>query len=145
MKIRFSIGSKLLSFSTPAYALSIPATSGRDTCLNNGILACQMARNEGPIPVGMYFIRPEELSNPSFAGDLIRQTQGDWGDWRIRLHPEAKTNTHGRDGFFIHGGSAEGSAGCIDIGGGLGGSNKTDIMLLAITASHTKVPVEVSL
>ncbi|WP_162629258.1 DUF2778 domain-containing protein [Moritella yayanosii] len=54
----------------------------------------------------------------SVVGDIMRRTQGDWGDWRIRLYPEKNTKTFGRDGFFIHGGDINGSAGCIDIGGG---------------------------
>lgn len=145
MKIHFSIERKILSFSTPAYALTLPATSGRAGCLNLGTLACQMKKNEGPIPVGKYFIKPQELSDPGLFGDLLRQSQGDWGDWRIVLHPESDTNTHGRDGFFIHGGGSSGSAGCIDVGGGLGGNNKTDMMLLAIKASSINIPVEVSL
>src|SRR5690554_7947287 len=104
-----------------------------------------MAKNEGPLPVGRYYIKPDELSDPSLLGDLLRQSQGDWGDWRIALHPEPGTNTHGQDGLFIHGGAATGSAGCIDIGGGLSGNNKTNMMLLAIKASRIKVPVEVTL
>ena len=47
--------------------------------------------------------------------------------WRARLHPiSAKTD---RYGFFLHGGSMAGSAGCIDIGGGILGNESTDGLL----------------
>ena len=41
-----------------------------------------------------------------------------WGSYSWSLHPEAGTQTHGRSGFFIHGGLNWGSAGCIDIKSG---------------------------
>lgn len=41
---------------------------------------------------------------------------GDWGRGRVPLRPAPGTNTRGRRGFYIHGGSLPGSAGCIDVG-----------------------------
>lgn len=38
-----------------------------------------------------------------------------WGRHRFWLTPKAGTETFGRDGFSIHGGTAPGSAGCIDL------------------------------
>jgi hypothetical protein len=38
-----------------------------------------------------------------------------WGTHRITIHPDAGAATFGRGGFFIHGGSTPGSAGCIDL------------------------------
>ena len=111
--------------------------------MNNAIQACVSKRNEGPIPIGTYYIVPSELSDPSVPGDFTRRTQGDWGDWRVRLHPSRSTNTFGRDGFFIHGGDTPGSAGCIDIGGGLFGNNLTDSLRDAIRSRQVRIPVEV--
>jgi hypothetical protein len=41
--------------------------------------------------------------------------EGGWGTHRITIHPFTRTETHGRGGFFIHGGTSAGSAGCIDL------------------------------
>jgi hypothetical protein len=38
-----------------------------------------------------------------------------WGNFRLTIHPYPSTETYGRGGFFIHGGSTPGSAGCIDL------------------------------
>lgn len=143
MNIRFSITGRRLSLATPAYSLSMPATSGRGSCMNNSIQACVSKENEGPIPIGTYYILPSELSDPNLLGDLARRTQGDWGDWRVRLHPNGDTKTFGRDGFFIHGGDTSGSAGCIDVGGGVSGNNLTDRLRDAIQSSQVRIPVEV--
>jgi len=45
------------------------------------------------------------------------------------LNPNNGTQTHGRSGFFLHGGQFPGSAGCIDIGGGLHGDENTNRVL----------------
>ncbi|WP_417501168.1 tlde1 domain-containing protein [Marinobacter sp.] len=143
MKISFSITDRTLTLKTPANSLTIPATSGRGSCMNSAIQACISKKNEGPIPIGTYYIVPPELSDPNLLGDLARRTQGDWGDWRVRLHPDNRTATFGRDGFFIHGGDTSGSAGCIDIGGGIFGNNHTDRLRNAIESSQVRIPVEV--
>lgn len=39
------------------------------------------------------------------------------------------TNTFGRFGFFLHGGRFPGSAGCVDLGGGVFGNATTDKVL----------------
>ncbi len=59
-------------------------------------------RNVGPIPVGHYII------GPAFTHPTI-------GPLTMRLIPKGGTDTKGRDGFLIHGGSAAGgmSHGCI--------------------------------
>jgi len=41
--------------------------------------------------------------------------RGAWGNFRLTIHPYPATVTHGRGGFFIHGGTVPGSAGCIDL------------------------------
>lgn len=147
MRIIFSISGKILSIVCPAYSFSLRATSGRAECLNNGILACQQASFKGPIPVGRYFIRPEELTDPGFVGDTLRNfrpdSPGDWGDWRVPIHPRPGTKTWGRDRFFLHGGRIEGSAGCIDIGGGLTGNQNTHRLRDLIKAVPISIDLEV--
>lgn len=46
---------------------------------------------------------------------LVRTPRSAWGNFRLTIHPYPSTQTHGRGGFFIHGGSVPGSAGCIDL------------------------------
>jgi Protein of unknown function (DUF2778) len=94
-------------------SLGYPAVSGKP--LANGSFDYSAARqrlgNTGPIPAGNYWINPSELwERPWFS----RQTAG-WGNYRITLRIYPGTVTHGRGGFFIHGGSTPGSAGCIDL------------------------------
>jgi hypothetical protein len=38
-----------------------------------------------------------------------------WGDYRLRINSNVGTVTHGRGDFYVHGGSFEGSHGCIDL------------------------------
>ena len=56
-------------------------------------------------------------STPRMAFLHILKHAG-WGDYGWSLHPEPRTETYGRSGFFIHGGSEWGSAGCIDLTNG---------------------------
>lgn len=44
------------------------------------------------------------------------------------INAEPWNNAYGRDGFFLHGGNFPGSAGCIDIGGGIHGDATTDFV-----------------
>ncbi|MGY5677571.1 tlde1 domain-containing protein [Vibrio cincinnatiensis] len=143
MKLTFSITNQRLILTTPSYSFSIRATSGKGSCMNIATQACQMTPYRGAIPVGMYYLKPRELSNPNAIGDLIRtyrpDNPGDWGDWRIRIHAKPTTKTWGRDKFFIHGGSFDGSSGCIDIGGGLWGNAQTDRLASLISASKVNI------
>ncbi|MDB2387474.1 hypothetical protein N9W21_09110 [Shewanella sp.] len=102
---------------------NISSSSGRNGSTD------QTAKNQGPIPIGKYTGNAGQLTNPRILGDLLRNTQGDWGDWRIPLKSSDGTYTFGRDGFFLHGGSGDGSAGCIDIGGGIIGNDQTNRLL----------------
>lgn len=80
------------------------------------------------LPVGEYIIKPSDLSDPDFLGDIKRnlpKVGADWGDWRVRLYNK-KGVFYNRNDFFLHGGSLEGSAGCVDIGGGIFGNENTD-------------------
>lgn len=76
-----------------------------------------------PLPNGMWDIDSKNLTDPGFIKDILRNTRGDWGDWRVPLMPLFKTD---RTGFFIHGGAFPGSGGCVDVGGGLTGNELTD-------------------
>jgi RHS repeat-associated protein len=70
----------------------------------------------GPIPKGRYLIYPEEFSGGTGLHTIIRDFFGNWGTWRIPIHPvPGLTNTFGRDGFFFHGGEHQGSAGCVNL------------------------------
>ena len=103
---------------------SMPVKSGINECTNNP--KCSDSKNRGPIPAGDYVVKAAELSDPGVIHDVLRQFRGDWGDWRAPAHPLPNTNTHGRSGFFLHGGSLDGSLGCIDFGGGRFGNTLTD-------------------
>ncbi len=69
-------------------------------------------KGKGPIPFGLYLLYPSEISKTNF----IRKFLGDWGEYRVPLHPTSGTDTFGRGGFFLHGGKRPGSAGCVDVG-----------------------------
>ena len=105
----------------------VPITSGRGQCMNN--LKCAANTNQGPIPPGKYQLSVSEISQPGTLGTLLRQLHGDWGSWRVPLHPLPATQTYGRSGFFMHGGAIPGSAGCVDFGGGIFGNSLTDELL----------------
>jgi RHS repeat-associated protein len=107
----------------------IDATSGKGDCENE--TKCERMANKGPIPRGKYEIYPSQIDNPSFWRDFRRNFRderheggGDWGDWRVRIYPLPGTERFGRTGFYLHGGYWDGSAGCIDIGGGVFGHDK---------------------
>jgi hypothetical protein len=74
----------------------------------------QRLSDKGPIPEGIYWIDPKQLKSLwYYFGDAAAA----WGSHRITIHPFHSTATFGRGGFFIHGGSTPGSAGCIDLTG----------------------------
>jgi RHS repeat-associated protein len=101
----------------------IPATTGRPNC------GCdETKQDEGPIPRGYYIARSERVSQLTVWETIKRNRPrqlggGDWGSWNMPLEPQPGTDTFGRkpDSFYMHEGSLPGSAGCIDIGGGLFG------------------------
>ena len=75
-------------------------------------IEAQRQRNRGPIPTGTYWIRPDEMWENAWY--KVGPTDA-WGNYRITIHPFTTTETYGRGGFFIHGGTMPGSAGCIDL------------------------------
>lgn len=119
---------------------SMPASSGRPDC------NCDpSSRDNGPIPSGKYYIDTNEISKPNAGVTLLRNLRGDWGSWRVPLHPYAGTVTYGRSGFFLHGGQFPGSAGCIDIGGGVFGNKLTNQLVEDLLANRNSlVPVTVT-
>ncbi|MDH5731359.1 MAG: DUF2778 domain-containing protein [Gammaproteobacteria bacterium] len=147
MNLVYSISNMRLYIQTPAFSLSIPANSGKGPCLNNPSYNCQKAHFEGPIPTGQYIIDPTELSDPGIVGDIARNyrpdSPGDWGDFRIPIKSIGSGNRFGRSGFYIHGGSISGSAGCIDIGGGLFGNASTKLFKQAVSMASGPIALEV--
>ena len=92
--------------------------------------ALQGEVGRGPIPEGDYIARQDRLQQrPTGAWEEFWQLwprgsawpggQRAWGDWRVWLDPLPGTDTLGRSGFSIHGGAVPGSAGCIDLCGGM--------------------------
>jgi hypothetical protein len=145
MKIVFNIKTGRLIASDGGLDLLLFATSGRGSCKNNPSLACQKKSFEGPLPVGEYYIYPHELSDPNPLYDIARTVfhLADWGDFRIRLHPRIQTKTFGRNNFFLHGGGIPGSAGCIDVGGGLWGDGLTNSLVDMIAKQKSPILVVV--
>lgn len=112
---------------------SVPATSGKDSCMNNPSLECRRSRNIGPIPPGFYRVFRREVNDPLACWDYYRnKLLSDWGDWRVPIRNPSGAPPFGRDGFYLHGGSEPGSAGCIDVGGFWHGTNETDRVLNSI-------------
>ncbi|MDH5547367.1 MAG: DUF2778 domain-containing protein [Gammaproteobacteria bacterium] len=68
---------------------------------------------EGPIQQADYWINPDEIWENSWYKFWVSDEA--WGEFRITIHPYPSTKTHGRGGFFIHGGTVRGSADCIDL------------------------------
>ena len=133
----YYVGQKKLQVIGASGGYSIRATSGRGACMN--MSSCQTQKGIGPIPKGQYYMFKKELSNPNFIKDIARSTRGDWGDWRIPIHVAGKTRVYGRNGFFMHGGIQDGSAGCIDVGGGIFGDETSDKILKSIKNSPERI------
>jgi hypothetical protein len=98
-------------------ALIFPAVSGKRN--ESGIFDYSAERQKipykGPIPVGEYWVQPSQIWENNWFKSLTRTPRSAWGNFRLTIHPYPNTKTHGRGGFFIHGGYAPGSAGCIDL------------------------------
>ena len=75
----------------------------------------QGERNIGGIPQGLYYVESkEQRSAKTSPWSHIVKSSG-WGNYSWPLHPNKTSDTRKRSGFFIHGGSDFGSAGCIDL------------------------------
>ncbi len=114
-RVSLKFDGKHLSLTTDKGVLQYPAVSGKPS--SNGKfdyrVERQKIRDVGPIPVGKYWIRLDELWENAWY--KFNSPTAAWGDFRISIHPFPTTQTHGRGGFFIHGGKIPGSAGCIDL------------------------------
>lgn len=110
-----------LSFDGSALAMSTgqawTAVSGRPTASGGFDYSPsrQRLQDVGPIPAGTYWLDPDELVNLSERWLFSWRYEVPWGTHRITIHPFDSTHTFGRGGFFIHGGTVPGSAGCIDL------------------------------
>lgn len=99
-------------------AIILPAVSGKPNEKKQFDYspARQSMPYKGPIPEGEYWIQPDQLwENNPVKSALGITPRASWGNYRITIHPYPGTKTYNRGGFFIHGGSAPGSAGCIDL------------------------------
>jgi hypothetical protein len=96
---------------------SYPAVSGRpdDKKQFNYSIERQTIPGEGPIPEGQYWVQPSELWENNWFKSVFFAPRSAWGNFRLAIHPYPNTQTYTRGGFFIHGGSTPGSAGCIDL------------------------------
>ena len=83
--------------------------------------------NAGPIPEGKWHVRQENHQSADFIDHALgsvmvgkwRGGYSSWGNDRIQLEPDKKTDTKGRTNLFIHGGASLGSRGCLDLAGGM--------------------------
>lgn len=98
-------------------ALLFPAVSGKRTEAGKFDYSSERQKipYKGPIPAGEYWVQPSQMWENNWFKSLVRTPRSAWGNFRLTIHPYPGTQTHGRGGFFIHGGSVPGSAGCIDL------------------------------
>jgi hypothetical protein len=98
-------------------ALVFPAVSGKRSEKGEFDYSAdrQKIAYKGPIPVGEYWVQPSQMWENNWFKSLARTPRSAWGNFRLTIHPYPGTQTHGRGGFFIHGGAVPGSAGCIDL------------------------------
>lgn len=120
---------------------SMPASTGRPNC------GCDSSDpDRGPIPSGNYTIDTTKVQQLTVWQTIKRNRLGfpgnDWGSWNAPLIPNPGTNTFDRFGFYMHEGMYPGSAGCIDVGGGMFGNDQTKQLLRDIMSDPDKrVPV----
>ena len=74
--------------------------------------------DEGPVPEGEWVLDVSEaidLDELSWIRRQLAYTPGTWGNQALRIAPLEGTDTLGREGHYLHGGSAYGDAGGIDL------------------------------
>ncbi len=106
----------------------LPATSGK--LKNNEIQPYLQYKEGGPLPESMsYWVLPSEIEyferaplEEQFWAVLGRGNwrggTDSWGSERVKIHYENVYIGDRTGGFYIHGGTTPGSAGCIDLGDG---------------------------
>ncbi len=110
-------GNKLKFFDeTGKLVQTVTAWSGMPGATPND----QHKRHFGPIPEGIYWIDPKDVQQSTWAFWRWREKgyyppSSSWGRYRVPLKPDPSTNTCNRGGFFLHGSTSPGSAGCIDL------------------------------
>ena len=107
LKMTAGVGSKRI--------YEYPAVSGKPDNSNRFSYSKEQPKKpfQGPIPAGDYWINPKEFWENAWY--KITSSYSGWGDFRITIHPYPKSLTYGRGGFFTHGGTERGSAGCVDL------------------------------
>ena len=131
--LTFSGGTKVYTY----HAVSgVPTPDGQFLYDN----ARQHMADVGPIPEGTYWINPSEMWTNSWHRI---GSPSSWGNHRITIHPFTTTETFGRGGFFIHGGTVPGSRGCIDLTNDM--DRFTDDLLREVgSAQNCQIHVEVN-
>ena len=126
VELKFDL--KSLKVTDVNYSVDIPGLEWKGTSGREGYQSSefQEVQDKGPIPEGEYKVDPAHTQSISdigswdrfkgnFGGGTWPGLEKSWGEHRTWLTPSNGTNTHGRGGFTIHGGSVPGSAGCIDL------------------------------
>lgn len=98
--LTYSISNAQLSYAGASLSMTMEASSGNGDCLNNNASGCLSTAWKGAIPIGVYTIFASDISAPGVLRSMARRTTGDWGSWRVRLHPNGH-NAHGRSNFFF--------------------------------------------
>lgn len=103
--IHLMFNGKVLGAAGAVGGINFPAVSGKPDEKGNFdySLARQKIPYKGPIPEDEYWIQPSQLSENNWIKSVIRTPRSAWGNYRITIHPYPSTQTHGREGFFIHG------------------------------------------
>jgi hypothetical protein len=127
-KIQLNFDLKKLKVQDQTYSIDMPGLSWEGTSGREGYQSSeyQSIANKGPIPEGSYIVDPAKTQSYSstsewdqfkgtFGGGTWPGGKDSWGEYRTWLTPMDGTNTYGRSGFSIHGGTTPGSAGCIDL------------------------------
>lgn len=118
-RIALRFDGKTLRATGTKHLLVLPAVSGKRN--DKGLFDYSRERQkipfQGPIPAGEYWVQPSQMWENNWFKSMLRAPRGAWGNFRLTIHPYPGTITHGRGGFFIHGGAVAGSAGCIDLVG----------------------------
>lgn len=129
-------GQKLMWYENGQKVKEWPAMSGKENFQSRKYTGVSGA---GPIPEGKWHVRQknhqkfDDLSwkekTISYVGGLTKRVNYplgkwpggniSWGDDRIWLEPDKKTDTKGRTDLSIHGGTDFGSEGCVDLAGGM--------------------------
>jgi len=139
---------RFLALSFPGGTKRYPAVSGK---LHGDFSpGAQKDANRGPIPAGAFWIDPEQMWTASRADDVIAELPyfgsyySGWGHHRITIHVVPDTKVYGRGGFFIHGGTHQGSGGCIHVTGDGMDQFRRDLIVALKGLPHCSVPLLVA-